>query len=437
MHHLVKKTKEGSPIICKTKYGIIVQLTESIGNGGEGTIWKTNTGKVAKIYKKEVLEKDKDLRNKIEYMCSDQPSKWVIEHTAWPKEPLYDDSDNFVGFLMDDFGSFTGVRKMYSYYQSGYYPDKTPVNHLHKVAVAAVLARLVEEMHSMGRIIGDFNPKNIGYKIIQNSNIPVNIVFFDTDSFPIKTHDGRTFKCKVAYPGFTAPETFHARDAKKEELLSRGIDRKVLWADLDDAFNEDTDNFALGVHIFQLLMNGFHPYTGVSETNAQKAMANVSAADGPSKHTVDKTADLNKAVILNQYCMRPGWRHDNAACLVRNDYPEYITSLFDKTFRDLKPGEHRPEAREWSTALARYLSEVKPCKDNYCHIYWKNLSYCPYCEAKKRCHNKLYNGGNNTASNNTATKTVQSPQQVAQKPSNGSPLENAKFIRINGKRKIE
>ena len=416
----------------KTARGESVRLVKSIGEGGEGCIWSTNSGKVAKIYNNETLKENKDIREKIEYMCSDQPSPWILEHTAWPREALYDDSGKFAGFLMTNFDSFRGIGEMYSFYLSGFYPDKTPVNQVYKVALAAVLAQFVEEMHAHNRIIGDFNPRNLGYRINPNSDVPVNLVFFDTDSFPIMTRNGRLFKCKVSYPGFTAPELIKAFDDKHREFLSKGITRDVYYDDIEKIFDIDTDIFALGIHIFRLLMNGFHPYLGVSEKELQKSMESVKGKYHPSDRTV-KTADLNSAVYKNDYCMKPGWKHENSACLMRQDIPDYIASLFDRTFKVLKNGEHRPLAKEWREALMLYISSLKSCSDNSNHVYWKNLPYCPYCSASKRCRENLYK--KDTSSSPSKTTLLNNFNQPSKNPSGSSPLENAVFTIEGGKRK--
>ncbi|MDY0236638.1 MAG: hypothetical protein RBR71_11440 [Gudongella sp.] len=416
----------------RTKTGRAVKLIKDLKEGGEGKIWTTDTGMVAKIYKDNVLKSNNELREKIEYMCSNLPSQWILDHTAWPKEALYDDSGRFVGFLMDDYGAYRGISKLYTYYQSGKYPDGSPVDYTHKVAVATMLAHLVNEMHSMGGIIGDFNPKNLGYVLDVNSSNPIEIVFFDSDSFPIKTQSGKLFKCKVSYPGYTAPELIDAFDRKTMEFLSKGITKKPTYEDIDEVFSKDTDIFALGVHVFQLLMNGFHPYAGVDMASVQQSQQKNEENYHSSTPTVNKHADLNSAVFMDEYCLKPGWMHGNVSCLHREDCPDYITSLFDRTFRKLGPGEHRPDASEWVSALIRLIKESTICGKNSYHVYWNGLSYCPYCAAWKRFDEKLHL--NKSGSNSGSQAPVQSIPAPATSPSNSSPLSRAKLTKEGNKR---
>ncbi|OIP71251.1 MAG: hypothetical protein AUK48_12680 [Oscillatoriales cyanobacterium CG2_30_44_21] len=102
---------------------------------------------------------------------------------------------------------------------------------------ARKLARAVRSVHSRGYVIGDVNESNV---LVADDAI---VTLVDTDSFQV--NDGTTiYRCTVGKPEYTPPEL--------QGMSFRDVDRSVQH-----------DLFGLGVLIYQLLMEGTHPFGGV------------------------------------------------------------------------------------------------------------------------------------------------------------------------------
>src|SRR5262249_43516736 len=99
------------------------------------------------------------------------------------------------------------------------------------------LAAAVRGVHEAGLVIGDLNESNV----LVTSQALVTLV--DVDSFQVRTAD-QVFPCRVGKPEYTPPELIGP-----------------FYADLDRL--PEHDACALAVLMFQLLMQGVHPFAGV------------------------------------------------------------------------------------------------------------------------------------------------------------------------------
>jgi DNA-binding helix-hairpin-helix protein with protein kinase domain len=104
--------------------------------------------------------------------------------------------------------------------------------------VATNLASATHALHDAGYVIGDFNERNV---LVRNNAL---VTLVDCDSMQVPGPSGTAFLCEVFRPEFTAPELLHA--------------------DLSQQMRTpESDRFALAVHIYQLLMEGRHPFAGM------------------------------------------------------------------------------------------------------------------------------------------------------------------------------
>ena len=340
---------------------------DAIATGGEGSIFSIDATHVAKVYLKQVLSKETDLEAKICYMISHPPAR-ILKYMAWPTDALYKD-DRFVGFVMNKLSGYSQLRDLYSFSIA-----QSPSVDL-RLLVAFNLSNMVNEIHNAGYIIGDFNPKNIGYS--DNGTV----CFYDNDSFQFKDDKGNLFKCGVNFEGYVAPEVMDETDSLKHKLRMEGKDdSNVQMKDLEIGFTNDTDRFALAVHIFQLMFNGFNPYASIpSSENRIRDSPTVSNA---SSSRIVPTAEEN--VKLDNYCFKNGLQPKSAAVPRADLYPSYITRLFSDSFRHLRSNEHRPTAQDWIRVISRYKTDVKQCGKNKEHIIWQSSPICPYCDALDR-----------------------------------------------------
>ena len=351
--------------------GIRYSVDKKMAAGGEGTVYRASNGKIVKIYHNKILaDRREQLDKKITYMYQHQPMKKMLNYLAWPVDVIRDEHNKFIGFVMNPLDNYKEFGEYYMFRRD------VPNQQDFLASIALNLSMLTHAIHKAGYIIGDFNPANIGCRPLGENN-PGTVCLYDNDSFQFTTEDGTVFKCDVQCPNYVAPEIFYEVDDLKRQALRQGKDPTITMSDLNIGWTENTDNFALAVHIFQLLFNGYHPY------DSKKA------SDTPtsSAFSYGKTASMTVSPPINDmvkgccYMFGKGYRPFGKHVPDYKQFPSYLTDLFDRAFSKSNFGKTRPTAREWVTALQRYANEVKRCNSIKEHIYWKGASECPYCKA--------------------------------------------------------
>ncbi len=335
--------------------------TYSLGNeikkGGEGTVYTVSGANkdkiVAKIYHQDKLTAE--LEKKIIYMANNPPSDSVLDQIAWPKDVLYNSSGNFAGFIMPKLDIDTDLKKIYPYP-----PQKNvAITIKHKLIIAINICIVISEVHKAGYIFGDFNPCNIGVNLTTG-----HVAFFDADSYHFTdTRTGKTYRCGVGFDGYVAPELIHK--VHGSSYLSAPL----------PTFTKETDEFALAIHIFKLLMNGYTPFNGIKETDS---VSQASPGTG------------NLAIERNNYCFKRGNKPQSLATPRLDSLPNEIQVLLKRTFIDgvSNPGK-RASADEWRVALDEYYHNLTNCRKNPTHMYYKTNDHCPFCEADSNYQQSL------------------------------------------------
>ena len=166
-------------------------------------------------------------------------SMLTIQSIVWPIDILFDDNDNFLGYVMKQIIQGTTLNMISS---------KTEYSLYKKLIIAKNLCSVLNSIHKDELICGDLNPRNI--KVDINTG---RVTLVDIDSFNVVDKDtGKEFRCEVGVPEHL-PREIH-------ELLSEHRDCNLLNLP-KNPFTRATDLFALAVHIFSLLMNGCHPFS--------------------------------------------------------------------------------------------------------------------------------------------------------------------------------
>lgn len=319
-----------------------------LGEGGEGTvsaiIGRNNI--VAKVYhpSHRTLEKERKLQAMIANPPQDDTRRLSPPHIsiAWPTEVVYEQG-RFAGYLMPLIIQSPDIFKFYN-------PRVRAKNHpafdwryLHRTAKN--LATALNALHARGYVMGDVNQKNV----LVTTSALVSIV--DTDSFQVKDPNGQVYRCPVGVPEYTPPE-----------LQGMRLDST------DRAIHHDC--FGLAVIFFQLLMEGFHPFTGA-----------------PKDPTLSLVGELYLHCIKqgifpyqsnNQFNPPPNAPNFNAL------HPE-TQNLFLRCFvNGHKDPSTRPTAREWIDALGRAESALAQCRQNSSHWYSNHLGKCPWCERERQ-----------------------------------------------------
>lgn len=314
------------------------KLDQEIARGGEGGIW-TVQGKpdlVAKIYHPNQVTPQHEA--KVAAMLAAPPTQ-PKTHTAiaWPTDLLYRQGQ-FVGFLMP---KVQGYEPLINSYHPTLRQQSFPHfdwHYLHRIALNLVIA--AEAIHVRGHVIGDVNESNI----LVNAKTLVTLV--DTDSFQVKEQSGKIYRCLVGKAEYTPPQL--------QGKTFKSLDRTI-----------EDDHFGLAVLIFQLLMEGLHPFSGVltSQVVPSKSIGRV---------------DL--------YCLSQGWfpYQQNASAtpppnaLSFNILHPDMQIAFVRSFVDgHRDAKQRPTAREWQHILQKAEQALVTCAHN--HFYSNHLKHCPWC----------------------------------------------------------
>jgi len=331
--------------------------------GGEGEIYNVigQPQIVAKLYKQGKITIEHE--RKLVTMMSTPPNANVMTQIAWPQDVLYKQGV-FVGFIMQKFKLNEDLNVIYEYGSAAKYPDMPWGN---KINIAKNICVVVDEVHNSGHIIGDFNPRNIN--VDPTSGL---VVFVDTDSYHIK--DGNNvYRCNVGLPEYLAKE-IQVKMNGKESLSTCAL----------PTFSQATDKFALAIHIFQLLMNGVHPFA---------------CAVLPSQSSVAFPQPTDN--ILNGQCAFlqnvPGITIPAYAPSI-DILPSYMKDLFKRAFVDghTNPSA-RPSAEEWYNALDKLQRNLKKCTTVSYHQYEASLSVCPWCAANAKFSRSTSRGGMQTS----------------------------------------
>ena len=343
----------------KNKLGKTYVLESTpIGSGGEGDIYpvKNESGQVAKIYKAGAMSKE--LEVKLNVMVANPPSKAVFTQVAWPMDVLYDNAGQCRGFVMPRLNITHELGEIYKY------PSQLPLSSRQKVNIAQNICVVISEVHKAGYVFGDFNPRNIGLDISTGL-----VSFLDTDTYHVFDRaSGITHRCNVCAPGYAAPELL---EKCSNFVAANPADSKFAYARTPlPTFTQETDNFALAIHVFKLLMNGYTPFGGIIES-ASVSQSSPGVGDA--------------AVKRDSYCFKPGFKHQSAAILPLDVFPQEVADLFTRAFiiGKVDPTK-RPRAEEWYGTLVKLGQNMKVCRIEPLHHYYRENKSCPLCEADER-----------------------------------------------------
>ena len=331
--------------------GEVIDLGSEIARGGEGAIhsYPRDASLVMKIYHADKL-KDID-SDKLQLMVANPPDDSVKKNhgcvsIAWPVDLLLsiDGSEQIMGFLMPRV-PMQQVRPIHDYYSPKTRREENlGFNYFSLHRTARNFAGAMSALHAKQYVIGDVNESNI---LVYDTAM---VTLVDTDSFQVRDfQQGKVYRCRVGKPEYTPPE----------------LQRKT-FADYDRT--PEHDLFGLGVLIFQLLMEGTHPFAGVYQGTGDPPPTEKRILAGHFPHG-SKTVPYRPA--------------PNA---VRFDvlHPT-LRQLFIRCFEDGHNNpQARPDARSWVKALDEAEKALVSCGVNSEHWYGRHLRDCPWCERKKQ-----------------------------------------------------
>jgi hypothetical protein len=316
-----------------------------LGAGGQATVYPVpgRPGRVAKVYHAPAPEQERKLRLMLAHRPAGASSGAGAGIFAWPLELLRDEEGGFAGLLLP---RVEGKLRLFELYNPATRRERAPLFHhglLHRAA--RNLAAAFHKLHEAGYVVGDVNESNV---LVGEDG---RVVLIDTDSFQVRDPaTNEVFRCPVGRPEFTPPE-----------LSGRS------FGEIDRA--PEHDRFGLGVLVFQMLMEGTHPFAGRfrGEGEPPAVQERIAAGHFPYSGRADVPLEPPRtAPPLDT--LDPALR----ALLLR---------CFVDGHRD--PAA-RPTAAEWRDALLAAEASLATCGSNEQHRYGPHLGACPWCERSRR-----------------------------------------------------
>lgn len=283
-----------------------------IDTGSEGTVYhiQGNSDSVLKIFTKQTRNEKGD---KVRAMVKNAPIDPTFEEQGvrsiiWPQEIAEDPSTGaFLGYSMPH-KDLEQTKSALEYTITELkWNDSAPQE---RYRVAHNLALVTKTIYDQGHAIGDFNHDRI---LVDEGGF---VTLIDCDAFHI-TDNETTYANYTYHPRYTPPEGLGSN----------------MQADVKEA-----DRFGLGVHIFQFLMEGYHPFiAGGSDA---------------------VTGDFEDLIRENQFpygADNPNIRPHEAAPNY-DQLPEDIKQLFTECFHPATEFRRRPTPDEWIKTLRSQFS---------------------------------------------------------------------------------
>lgn len=317
---------------------ITVRLGKPLSAGGQGTVHELDgmTGYCAKIYRH--VDDPEKTQSRIKELMRLNSRAWMLGgemELALPiascRQPVGAD---VCGFVMKQ---LVWPRKPLAYFteQSSGLRRAGQVSWELNVALAADLARLVTKLHKGSYIVADLCPDNV-FGDFQRGRV----ILIDADSFQFEA----------------GGSAYHASVAHNEYKRTPWTDSKKQW------LTKEHDDFALGVVIAQLLLEGYHPFLGKpiaadARVEDEQIVANI---DRRLSWTINPT-------LLKLHASIP---------LADAILPHNTMKLLERCFIFPKG---RPTANTWFSELRGLGRSLKHCDKNDNHVFSTELEVCPWC----------------------------------------------------------
>lgn len=343
--------------------------TQKLAGGGEGSIHNVigNDLFVAKIFRPD--KRNHEREEKLCYMVQNPMTKEQLSYITWPLDVLYD-MNGFAGYIMQKVNNMQSLTALYS-------EEKYDLRY--RLLAAYNVCVAIDAIHEAGQICGDLNPQNILINLDSSDEINAfHVTLVDVDSYHVVTPT-KTYRCEVGLPDYLAPE-----------IQNKMVNGVTLRNASLPTYTQETDLFALAVHIFCLLMNGCHPFACAKRVNG-----NLYDTMGQMRENSNRNSVVAPQPIDNiKVGYFPFFHHkDNITVPVYaplfDDLPEDIRLLFIKTFVEgYKKPEQRATTDEWIQVLKSYVLQTRSdysllsCGKG--HYYFKVGRDCPFCNIDQK-----------------------------------------------------
>jgi DNA-binding helix-hairpin-helix protein with protein kinase domain len=311
-----------------------------LGRGGEASIYVVpgRPELAAKIYHNPSDEQAGKLAAMLAAPPVPPPQPGQHTPLVWPMSRLLEPggAGRVIGYLMP---RLDHAHLIWEIYNPGVRREVCPhFHHGSLLRIARNLAAVVAGLHECGYVVGDLNESNV---LVTPRTL---VALIDVDSFQVPGSD-RLYHCRVGRPEYTPPEL-----------------QGVAFADVDRLPQHDA--FALAVLIFQLLMQGIHPFAGTSASNNEPDSIAARIAAGHWPYTWLRNSPIQPSPHA------PPWFA----------LPPSVQELLRRCFEDAHAEpDLRPAAAQWQMALEEAEHELTTCSRDGQHFYHRRLDRCPWC----------------------------------------------------------
>jgi DNA-binding helix-hairpin-helix protein with protein kinase domain/RNA polymerase subunit RPABC4/transcription elongation factor Spt4 len=320
-----------------------VLLGGEVGRGGEATVYKlaVQPALLAKIYHGAPRAGYEDKLAWMQANPPDDPTRAQGHASiAWPNDLLYNAQGQLVGYVMVNVQNAVPLLLVFNPRSRARTLPSFNRRYLHRAA--RNLAAALGALHASNYIVGDLNESNV---MVTPSSL---ITLIDADSFQVQRRIGAKpvlHPCPVGKLEYTPPEL----QGKTFALVPR---------------QPEHDRFGLAVLIFQLLMEGNHPFRAQWFGSGDPPPVEDRIRDGAWP-----------------YAAQPG----QPIAPPRGAPPlETLHPALVKLARQCFVAGHtdpraRPWPEEWEEALTIAEDALTTCALG--HLYSRHLTRCPECQA--------------------------------------------------------
>jgi hypothetical protein len=367
------RDSDGSPVTADP--------SDVLGTGARGRVLGTygQPGLAAKLFPVPTAEQERKIRVMLAHPPAPVPSEAEggSPALAWPVDLLRDEEGGFAGFLMP---RVWGAHRLSDLRDPAARAAASPGAHyglLHRGA--ASLAGTFDTLHAAGCVAGSIDDADV----LVDAEGRVTLVGVDalqvTDPATGEVFAGPADRLDLAPPelhGWRGPAV-------------RGPEQ---------------DRFTLGVLVFQLLMEGAHPFAGEY------------AGPGESPSIAARIAGGMFPYLPGSPFRRPPQAPpvDALDPAVR----ELVRRCFDAGHRN--PAA-RPEPREWLSALASAEAALVGCTASPLHRFGRDVDACPWCEVLRTTGRDPFPPHASTGPASTPAPVAPLPRPVTPAPAPAGP----------------
>ena len=320
-----------------------VALGAELGRGGEAVVYKlaVQPALLAKIYYGAPREGYEDKLAWMQANPPDDPTRAQGHSSiAWPNDLLYTPAGQLAGYVMVNVQNAVPLLLVFNPRSRAKTLPSFNRRYLHRAA--RNLAAALGALHASNYIVGDLNESNV---MVTPSAL---ITLIDADSFQVQRRVGSKpilHPCPVGKPEYTPPEL----QGKTFAEVPR---------------QPEHDRFGLAVLIFQLLMEGNHPFRAQWLGSGDAPPVEDRIRDGAWPYA------YKPILPLAPPRGGPGLNvlHPALAKLVRQCFIDGHTDP-----------RARPLPEEWEEALNTAEDALVAC--DLGHLYSNHLNRCPDCQA--------------------------------------------------------